>query len=219
MDESKIGIVPTIEDWDGKYRINEGYRPIAEALVEKYPELGHIPVDKILFIDNVETEARRKGRYVLAQVGLAPSRWAQIITQLSGVETWYFMEIFRKNTKGLSEEQLVALIYHELRHIGRDGAMVAHDVEDWGNMITALGFGWNSSGKEIPNLLGDEVDWDSILARRLLGMADDEANEPDEDDEQDNAKITIAAAGRSVTTDLGVLKEAAGRVKRAAGSE
>lgn len=227
MDEKQdvllADIVPVQDEdaalWDGKWRLNEDYRPIAEALVKKFPELEHVPVNNIIFLDNVEATPKRKGRYILAQIDTVPGKWAEIIEQLTGARVWYWMEIFKKHVKGLSKEQMIALIYHELRHVSRFGGTVGHDIEDWSNMVTALGARWNASGAEVPDLLAADVDWDSITAKKLfeepVGKAADE--DADEDDEaagdSDDTRVTIAAAGRSVTVGLDTFRKVAREVR------
>jgi hypothetical protein len=80
------------------------------------------------------------------------------------------IEIFKANTAHMSRAQIVALLYHEMRHIqlvttpnGSDIKIVGHDIEDWSNMIEKLGVDWNSAKRPIPDLLDDNItDWDSI---------------------------------------------------------
>ena len=59
----------------------------------------------------------------------------------------------------MSREQIIALIYHELRHIGPDGDIIKHDVEDWNNMIATLGTDWATTQSRIKNLIEDEIIW------------------------------------------------------------
>lgn len=189
-------IVEAADPWDGKFCINEAYRPIAEALVAKYPEINHVSVNNMIFIENAETAPKRKGRYILAQIGTVPGKWSEIIEQLTGARVWYYMEIFKKHVKGLSREQIVALVYHELRHVSPLGGTVGHDIEDWWNMVHVLGPQWNCFGVSIPDLLGDDVDWNTITARRLFDEpgngAADEAD--DERPAADSTLMTISAA-------------------------
>jgi hypothetical protein len=70
----------------------------------------------------------------------------------------------------MSREQIVALLYHEMRHIqiveGKF-AVVCHDIEDWVPMIQKLGADWSSEDRKIPDLLDDSVtDWSSIEGRQ-----------------------------------------------------
>jgi hypothetical protein len=69
----------------------------------------------------------------------------------------------------MSREQIIALIYHELRHIDTYGDLQPHDVEDWSNMVATLGTDWNSTESRIKNLLEDEVLWRELepIAKQL----------------------------------------------------
>lgn len=145
-----------------KIRINEHYRPIAEALCKKHEELKHVPVNNILFLDDVETEKKSKGKYVLAEIGKIPAKWSEVIEQTTGFYFELVLTVYRENTSHLSREQKIALIYHELRHI-RDTAkglvLVGHDIEDWREMHDKLGPNWSSTHADMPDLLDAEFDW------------------------------------------------------------
>ena len=165
--EAQKNIV-TVEGFYGKHFINEAYRPIAEALVKKYDELKHIVVKNILFIEDTESKKKKNGTITFAQIGLIPDKWDEIIYQMTGRHFYYMLEVFKMNTIDMSREQIIALIYHELRHIGTDGEMVSHDIEEWANMVAKLGVNWNSTKTSIPDLLDNDVDWESITGPATL---------------------------------------------------
>ena len=154
----------------GEYLINEAYRPIADQLKEKFEELEHVPVDSILFIDRQEKKQKHANKIVCAQVSKIPTRFQDIIYQLTGQNFTFMIEVFKANTSYMTRAQIVALLYHEMRHIqlvvtddGADIKIVGHDIEDWAQMIEKLGANWNAAKRQIPNLLDDAItDWDSI---------------------------------------------------------
>jgi len=158
-----------IDDWYGKYVINESYRPIAEALVKKYEELRHIQVKSVLFIDNTKGTGKTLNRRKYAQIGKIPERWQDLVYQMTGRVFMYFVEMFKRNIEHMSREQVVALIYHELRHIIPDGNMRHHDIEEWDNILTGLGTGWAAPNVSIPDLLEKDIGWNSIVSPRLFG--------------------------------------------------
>lgn len=160
MDSSKNII--TVNEFVGKYKISESYRPIARALIKKYEELKHIAVDSILFVEDTETIKKNKGQIVFAQISTISEKWSDIVYQATGQTFDYLMEIYKLNIMQMSREQIIALIYHELRHIGADGKIIDHEINDWTNMIEKLGIDWNSTQGSIPNLLAEGVDWKSI---------------------------------------------------------
>lgn len=165
IDTSRLVVLP---EWGGKYVINEAYRPIAEKLVEKYTELRFKLVDEILFVDNTEDKGKQKDKFKKAQVGKIPEKYQEIIKQLTGRGFSYIMEFYKRNIEMMSREQIIALVYHELRHIGADGDLILHDIEDWANMHYKLGPDWSSTMRAIPDLLKDGVDWDSITGPNLF---------------------------------------------------
>lgn len=161
-----------VKEFNGKHRINDAYRPIAEALKAKYRELEHIPVKHILFIENTEDKRKKNKATVFAQIGKVPDRWGDIIYQTTGKHFSYVMEIFRNNITEMSREQIIALIYHELRHIGYDGDLISHDIEDWANMVEKLGVNWAGTKAYIPDLLDKDIDWESIEGPETLFPAE-----------------------------------------------
>ena len=160
MDNQKNII--TVEEFYGKYLISESYRPIAAALIKKYPELNHIAANSILFVEDTESLKKNKGQIVFAQISAIPEKWSDIVYQATGQPFDYLLEIYKFNIMQMSREQIIALIYHELRHIGTDGSIKGHDIEDWTNMVEKLGLDWANTKGSIPNLLSDGVDWESI---------------------------------------------------------
>ena len=154
----------------GKYTINDAYVQIARILVDKYDELDNIPVHKILFVD-VDGKKEKGGKVILAQVSAMPEKWQDLIKQTSGYPYDFVMEIFKQYTCTLTQNQIVALIYHELRHIQDvegEFKVVLHDIEDWTEMIEHFGPNWNAEGAELPNLLDEDVYWDDILPMTLF---------------------------------------------------
>jgi hypothetical protein len=75
----------------------------------------------------------------------------------------YILETRSYYTDSMQREQLIALLYHELRHIDKDGYIVKHDVEDWGNMVATLGIDWATTQATIKDILSDDFDEWSVL--------------------------------------------------------
>ena len=162
----------TVDEFEGKYFINEAYRSIAAALIDKYPELSHIAPNSILFVDDRESKKKNKGQTIFAQISAIPEKWSDIVYQASGHPFEYLLEVYKENTAMMSQEQIIALIYHELRHIGRDGKIKDHDINDWTNMIEKLGCDWDVTRASIPNLLAEGIDWESITGPATLFPAE-----------------------------------------------
>lgn len=159
-----------VEDFCGKFQINENYRSIAEALKNKFQELEHVPVDRIIFINNTETKKKVNNSIVYAQVGKVPDKYKDIIYQFTGNHFNFIIEVFKENITEMSRNQIIALIYHELRHIqlvikknSSEITIVGHEVNDWFNMIDKLGLDWNSTKNDIPDLLNENINWDNLM--------------------------------------------------------
>lgn len=157
--------------------INESYRPIAEELQRKFKELKYVPVQSILFVDNTEQKKITAGRIVYAEISKIPSKWQQILEQTTGYYFSYLLTVYRENTENMSRAQIVALIYHELRHLqlrSNGITIVGHDIEDWQEMYSKLGHNWATTLGDIPNLLSDSVNWEKIEGPAALFTADGE---------------------------------------------
>lgn len=136
---------------------NYYYRPIAEKLIEKFTEIRHINPHKILFIEDTDWEEKKTtGRTWMARVKIANKEFAD----MTGYD--YIIEFREFYTERMQKEQIVALVYHELRHIGTDGKLVKHDIEDWENMVATLGVDWATTLGDIPDLIDELDEWDEL---------------------------------------------------------
>ena len=114
---------------------NSRIRPIAEELVKKYEELRHIDPSKILFVLNHAASGESKKKIILANTSRISPKWTEIIFQLGACSFFHTMEFYSKTTSMLDENQMVALVYRELRSIGPEGQIVSPDVHDWWQIL------------------------------------------------------------------------------------
>jgi predicted metallopeptidase len=142
--------------------VNDRMSPIAEKLVEKYGELKHIKVDEILFVLNCKSAGSKK-RLVLARTGKIPAKWHDLLLQSGDVAYTHMIEFYEKPTSILNQNQMTALVYHELAHIDQDGEIKYHDTEDWWHVIQGLGREWFFPSATCPDLLADDVNWETLL--------------------------------------------------------
>lgn len=155
-----------VDPIEGDYEICASrIKPLAEALIRKYDELRHIEVDRILFLLNRRSAGSKK-RVTLAKTAKVPPKWQEILYQLGAMDFAYIMEFYEKTTSVLDENQMIALVYRELRKIGREGDVAPPDIHEWWNVLEGLGRHWFYPDHTCPNLLGDDVDW-----RKLMGPA------------------------------------------------
>lgn len=132
-DSGRIHHVTKIKNgkWGEKHWIkNYMYTPIAKKLVEKFDELNHVNTNEILFLEDTEWKP-----------GNAKYNWEAItrktnknFLELTGFK--WIIEIRAWYTDKMSREQIVLLIYHELRHVDpEDDGLKKHDFESWRNVI------------------------------------------------------------------------------------
>jgi predicted metallopeptidase len=158
LDNAKFG--------DKHWIKNYIYRPIAEKLVGKYAEIGHVRPKNILFIEDMEWKkpnSLKPKSYWQARISMATKQFEAI----TGYD--YILETRNYFIERMSREQIVALIYHELRHIDQYGDLQDHDIEDWDNMVATLGKDWAKTKSEIADLIEDDVFWRNLepVAKQL----------------------------------------------------
>lgn len=152
-----------MESTNGTYEIcSSRIKPLAEALIRKYDELRHIEVDRILFLLNRRSAGSKK-RVILAKTAKVPPKWQEILYQLGAMDFAYIMEFYEKTTSVLDENQMIALVYRELRKIGREGDVAPPDIHEWWNVLEGLGRRWFYPDATCPNLLDENVDWKKLM--------------------------------------------------------
>ncbi|AGK97383.1 putative metallopeptidase [Clostridium pasteurianum] len=131
---------------------NDFYRPIAQKIKDKYKEkfeeFTMINLDKILFIEDTEyigDELKRSDEIM----------WIKKANkQLEEVTGYKFIIESREFwVERISNEQVVALIYSCLRQIENGYKIREPDLVGWKEVIGTLGYGWETTKSEIPNLL------------------------------------------------------------------
>ncbi len=158
-----------VREWGGKFQVNEVYRLIADALKKKFPEeLVYTPVARTLFIDIKEGRPVVKGRTKYSEIGKIPERWSQVITQLANKRFDYFLALYRENIEEMSQAQVVAEIYSQLRRVDSEGNIVDPEIIEWSEVLRGLGPGWRETKSQIPDILDENIDWDSIQRPNLF---------------------------------------------------
>jgi len=131
------------------------YAPLARRLIEKFEELQHIDVKRILFIeDHVSYENKTPtGNPWICQVKKA----AKELTKVWGY--WYVFEIRQHLFERKSFEQRITLFYHELKHVGVLGGLHSHDIEDWKAIVDTMGQNWVDEDAILWNILDEGFSW------------------------------------------------------------
>lgn len=119
------------------YRRAEEVRDIAEALIPEYHP--HLHGETILYVFRSKA-TERKFKPVLGTARRVSGLNAYLAFQEMGedAEPFYVIEIAEDIWGRLAEAQRVALVDHELSHIGPDG-MLTHDVEEFRAVVERHG--------------------------------------------------------------------------------
>ncbi|MGL5676825.1 MAG: putative metallopeptidase [Cellulosilyticaceae bacterium] len=160
-DGGKMRMIKTIEN--GKYGDNHWiknmwYKPIALRLADKFRELKHVPINRILFIEDINYEDTGKAK----DPWMARCKKAnKDFMEMTGYE--YIIETRSWYIERMQPEQVAALIYHELMHIDTDGNLRKHSIEDWGHLVASLGHDWATTKATIKDILDESFEgWSSM---------------------------------------------------------
>ena len=91
---AKVNHLVVVEEFGGKYVINDFYRPIASGLIKKFPELSHLAVESFLFIDNISDTGKSRNVMRKANTNKIPPKWGDAIYQLTNKRFDYYIEFF-----------------------------------------------------------------------------------------------------------------------------
>ena len=70
----------------------------------------------------------------------------------------YILQIYENHVEGLTKEQLVVVIYHELLHISVEGNLRNHDFEDFYQVIDKVkNTRWGQEGMNIDSILSSDL--------------------------------------------------------------
>lgn len=141
---------------NGKYDLkhwikNDIYQPIAlkikQNLMKQVPELSHVNVEKILFIEDIDYvgDDTSKSDDVM-WIKKAPKQ----VSELTGYK--FIIESREFWMSRISEEQIVAHLYSCLKQIDGD-KLKEPDIRGWKEVIGTLGYGWETTLSPVPNLL------------------------------------------------------------------
>lgn len=67
----------------------------------------------------------------------------------------FIITLYEPKTEDLTEAQLQMLVYHELLHIGEDGKLNSHTVQDFYSILKEYGLDWITN-KKLKKIVGDK---------------------------------------------------------------
>ena len=127
-----------------------GIKELAEKIIEVKDDLFHIREYEVGFLYS-DIEKKNGGCFVYADC----TKTNAMLKYYSGYD--FIITIYEPNVMDLTDGQLQMLLYHELLHIGEDGRLRPHNVQDFHEIIGKHGIDWidNDSLEEI---VGGEKD-------------------------------------------------------------
>jgi predicted metallopeptidase len=127
-------------------------RPLAQRVIRAYPNLlGHIDIDRLLFyheITGCASNAVAKCRRIVP-----PYR---DILRAAGIDADWIIEFYSVHTDGKSTNYLQVLMLHELLHIGEDGKIVKHNIQDFRSVLKLAGIDWGYD-QDVPDITRKKI--------------------------------------------------------------
>ena len=155
MLETAISEASAGSDRTAKFRRRDDLRDLSALLVKRYPgRLGNVFPTQIAFLVNTEDKPVNKGRAALAKTFRLSARY-EYLTGYTHV-----VEFYSQNTEHLTNRQLTLLLYHELLHIGEEGKLQGHDVEEFGEIVDTFGRQvLDYRRDDLPDILEEGFEW------------------------------------------------------------
>lgn len=140
---------------------NKRYKFVVETLISYFPELSHIDPDEIIVVSNIKTDNRgKKSKTTYADITKLSDKLFDVNKQyyLGNKPYKYILQIYENHVEGLTKEQLVVVIYHELLHISVEGNLRNHDFEDFYQVIDKVkNTRWGQEGINIDSILSSDL--------------------------------------------------------------
>lgn len=132
----------------------EEYEKIASEVIDAIEELRFIKEleIKVGYVRSYEAKTNKGG------IVMADCRKVKAIYQCF-IPFDFIITVYEPNVSLLTENQMKALLWHELKHIGINEMTLAltyrevpHDIEDFYSIIDRLGTRWNDPDKDIEDI-------------------------------------------------------------------
>lgn len=132
----------------------EEYEKLASEVIDAIDELHFIKEleIKVGYVRSYEEKTNKSG------VVMADCRKVNAVYQCF-IPYDFIITVYEPNVMLLTENQMKALLWHELKHIGINEMTLAltyrvlpHDIEDFYSIIDRLGTRWSEPGKEIEDI-------------------------------------------------------------------
>lgn len=120
--------------------ISDEYAAIGEMLIANYDEFKDIREAEITIVYLASEQAKKqKGKLVFGQCEKIADKYKW------GIPADFTITVFEPNIEGFTPEQVEALIFHELLHVGVEDDRLfirPHDIEDFSAVLKKYGVDW-----------------------------------------------------------------------------
>lgn len=120
--------------------ISDEYAAIGEMLIASYDEFKDIREAEITIVYLASEQAKKqKGKLVFGQCEKIADKYKW------GIPADFTITVFEPNIEGFTPEQVEALIFHELLHVGVEDDRLfirPHDIEDFSAVLKKYGVDW-----------------------------------------------------------------------------
>ena len=135
-----------------KFEIAPDLEELGERILTAFPEFDLIRSRgvRIGYLKSYEKK-QSKGRTVSAECRIIKSVYTAYLP-FDFIITFYHSSLY-----GMSDNQKKILMLHELKHIGlgtKGFYLVPHDIEDFSDILSKYGLGWDGQQADVPDILG-----------------------------------------------------------------
>ena len=120
--------------------ISDEYAAIGEMLIASYDEFKDIREAEITIVYLASEQAKKqKGKLIFGQCEKIADKYKW------GIPADFTITVFEPNIEGFTPEQVEALIFHELLHVGVEDDRLfirPHDIEDFSAVLKKYGVDW-----------------------------------------------------------------------------
>lgn len=117
-------------------------KKLAKKLVKLFSDIEHVDVEAILFLREMAYRPKALARcYSFGEhpIGCFTDKQFAIV-------------FYNMNCDYMTKEQSAIMLLHELKHIGRNGKLIKHDVQDF-RALLGINIDWAKDGKKLPDIL------------------------------------------------------------------
>ncbi|MEN6581679.1 MAG: putative metallopeptidase [Armatimonadota bacterium] len=131
---------------------DKSLRRLADRVCRVYPEyFGHIDLKRVAFM--METTGNDSGACAVCH---KVSTLARAAFREVKKPTDFVIAFFSSECEGKSQQWMQMLMFHELLHIGVDGKLVEHDIQEFMDVVRLAGLDWQNDD-DLPDIIRKQI--------------------------------------------------------------